>query len=640
MEFVNGELQSSGNVKEVISSRKPAQRKPVPLSVTANTNSTDKSPQQVQQQQQQQEQHNPKQDSTKATVESETVQSTSQQTQQRENRNQQSKQEIEYQNLQSSTLESQSHAQSKVHSRITKKPKPQVRILQKQQHQQQQYLHQVQQTQQHQQKLPDATPQILAKSPSNLSATSKPHLQFIVNSPTDQNIHQPAKRPRSCCYTCCCCCCSSDSSTDSHSKASASQRPQGSRGVMEPGDDASHIASLTHVKHREPKGWQICKKFLTFIFSQVGMCAIVVGYSIMGGFLFRWLESSSELVQRLDIHSARRESVSELWNLTEELNILYEKNWTMMADKIFLRFQEHVYQAVKSGGWDGRDVDVAEMKWSFAGSLLYSITVITTIGYGHITPKTDLGKLVTIFYALFGIPLTLLCLSNIGSAFAHCFRFLYFHLCKSLACVGCTPPSTYSTSKSNAKNNIGQNDRRQEMAAYSGVVVYPNSNKASSEVNSRGRGGEILKDVEDPEDRALTSRSKAKKRAKKQPVNVTTEKVNTAEVRVPVTISLIIMALYIFGGAVLFSLWETEWTYLLGAYFCFITLSTIGFGDYVFGVGSDFATNEKTIICALYLVLGLSIIAMCFNLMQEEVRAKSRWLGMKIGIIDDESHGG
>lgn len=107
-----------------------------------------------------------------------------------------------------------------------------------------------------------------------------------------------------------------------------------------------------------------------------------------------------------------------------------------------------------------------------------------------------------------------------------------------------------------------------------------------------------------------------------------------SEVRVPVTISVMIIALYIFGGAVLFSLWETEWNYLIGAYFCFITLSTIGFGDYVFGTGDDFSANEKVIFCALYLVLGLSIIAMCFDLMQEEVRAKCVWLGTKLGIID------
>ena len=41
--------------------------------------------------------------------------------------------------------------------------------------------------------------------------------------------------------------------------------------------------------------------------------------------------------------------------------------------------------AIKENGWDGNDdnEEVAQ-QWSFAGALLYAVTVITTIGmYGH-----------------------------------------------------------------------------------------------------------------------------------------------------------------------------------------------------------------------------------------------------------------
>ena len=107
------------------------------------------------------------------------------------------------------------------------------------------------------------------------------------------------------------------------------------------------------------------------------------------------------------------------------------------------------------------------------------------------------------------------------------------------------------------------------------------------------------------------------------------------EVRVPVFVSLGIIALYIFGGSVLFSTWEESWDWVVGSYFCFVTLSTIGFGDFVFGSGGQLEdSTEKLIICAVYLVLGLAILAMGFNLMQEEVKAKCIWLGKKLGIID------
>jgi len=46
-------------------------------------------------------------------------------------------------------------------------------------------------------------------------------------------------------------------------------------------------------------------------------------------------------------------------------------------------------------------------------------------GYGHVAPKTKWGRLVTIVYALVGIPLTFLYLSNMGDFMAKCFRVFY-----------------------------------------------------------------------------------------------------------------------------------------------------------------------------------------------------------------------
>ncbi len=66
------------------------------------------------------------------------------------------------------------------------------------------------------------------------------------------------------------------------------------------------------------------------------------------------------------------------------------------------------------------------------------------------------------------------------------------------------------------------------------------------------------------------------------------------------------------------------------------SLSTIGFGDLVPGMSvraDDLkdAIQLSFIFCSLYLLLGMALIAMCFNLMQEEVIAKVRscaqWIG-------------
>lgn len=83
----------------------------------------------------------------------------------------------------------------------------------------------------------------------------------------------------------------------------------------------------------------------------------------------------------------------------------------------------------------------------------------------------------------------------------------------------------------------------------------------------------------------------------------------------------------------MFSTWEKDWDYLIAAYFCFITLTTIGFGDYVFGSGTQVNSNPKLITSSLYLFMGLAIIAMCFSLMQEEVKGRFMRIGLKLGLI-------
>ena len=98
-------------------------------------------------------------------------------------------------------------------------------------------------------------------------------------------------------------------------------------------------------------------------------------------------------------------------------------------------------------------------------------------------------------------------------------------------------------------------------------------------------------------------------------------------VTVPITSCLLVLLSYLVVGAMLFAHWE-DWSYLDGAYFCFISLMTIGFGDFVPGKSyiynfdetiPESEANAKLVLGAVYILLGMGIIAMCVNLMQEKI---------------------
>uniref|UniRef100_A0A673HGM0 Potassium channel subfamily K member 5-like n=2 Tax=Sinocyclocheilus rhinocerous TaxID=307959 RepID=A0A673HGM0_9TELE len=55
--------------------------------------------------------------------------------------------------------------------------------------------------------------------------------------------------------------------------------------------------------------------------------------------------------------------------------------------------------------------------WSWENAVIFAATVITTIGYGNVAPKTNGGRLFCILYGLCGIPLFLTWISELGTFF-------------------------------------------------------------------------------------------------------------------------------------------------------------------------------------------------------------------------------
>ncbi len=108
---------------------------------------------------------------------------------------------------------------------------------------------------------------------------------------------------------------------------------------------------------------------------------------------------------------------------------------------------------------------------------------------------------------------------------------------------------------------------------------------------------------------------------------------------IPVITVLVVLFCYICLGATLFSAWE-NWSFLEGFYFSFITLSTIGFGDFVPGDAVLNAESDdgqaKLIIACIYVLMGLAVLSMSFSLMQDSIVRQAREFAVMCGLIPDD----
>ncbi|KAK6488675.1 potassium channel subfamily K member 16-like [Huso huso] len=246
-------------------------------------------------------------------------------------------------------------------------------------------------------------------------------------------------------------------------------------------------------------------------------------YLLLGATIFQVLEKQAESQTR------------DRFQL-EKLNFL--KNYTCLDGPALEKFVEVILDAWEKGvNPSGNSTNPSN--WDFSSSFFFAGTVITTIGYGNLSPSTVSGQVFCVFYAVFGIPLNLAFLNQLGKG-------LTAHL--------------------------GRLERS---------VLTP------------GQHGQTLKML---------------------------------------TVSFFLILgtlLFLVFPPVVFSYVE-GWTYGEGFYYAFITLSTIGFGDYV--VGTDPEKHYISVyrsLAGVWIIFGLAWLAVLCNLgaglMDRLLQLKQSW---------------
>ncbi|XP_040566292.1 uncoordinated protein 58 [Lepeophtheirus salmonis] len=352
----------------------------------------------------------------------------------------------------------------------------------------------------------------------------------------------------------------------------------------------------TILQPRRNKAGKCYEALTSVVFNGMGIFCLLFVYILCGAAVFFSLEggpnefsshnrNSEETdrggvmslgVQGESVHVLRQQTVEKLWKITEELNILYKENWTTLANREIIKFQEELLRVggtakdrirelndkMDSSSSSLHDSGIEDGPWTFSSAFLYSLSLITTVGSTQRSPKSFLGKLAAIFLVICGFPLLLIYLNVVGSGFARTFRRIYEKMRRCCHCRGQDSSS-----------------RDEDLSASEVSITRSNVSLAQNYCsNCSLMDGEVQR-----------------RRKRILPLGIAI---------------LIIITLYVLFGAIVFAWTEQSWTLFDGIFFSFAVLCTIGL------YSGSHVEHEPifVILCAFYLLLGLALISTVYHI--------------------------
>ncbi|VDM59133.1 unnamed protein product [Angiostrongylus costaricensis] len=236
-----------------------------------------------------------------------------------------------------------------------------------------------------------------------------------------------------------------------------------------------------------------------------------------------------------------------------------------------------------------------EDKWSFGNSLIFTFSVITTIGYGHIAPETFYGRIFCIIFGLIGVPLTLLTIANLGMFISVALRKVAAVIDDMLLLCGkCSWSKTQKEGTLSSGKDMGQENEPKEMGA------------------SRTRTAVLFLKVELKKNEAFAKVTEG--------LCCSLRKTGEA-----VVLGLT-FACYLVLGAQVLAAYEPEMDFFNALYFNFVTLTTIGLGDFV-------PRSFKYLFLTLcYIGIGLALTTMTIELAADILR-KLHYVGRKMDNV-------
>jgi hypothetical protein len=335
---------------------------------------------------------------------------------------------------------------------------------------------------------------------------------------------------------------------------------------------AGDIAVIMHKRHTEEKDLftraQKQKKAQHPFSHCATLLKIVIGFVliiVLGGAIYHAIEFEPSEDR---INAAKVQ--------LEQLEAYFNHNATVLN---FIR--EHK---------DVLDKGTFENSWTYGGSVFFAFTIATTVGYGSFAPSTVGGQVFTVIYALVSIPVAGTILINTAATVLKLVTYLY----------------TMSIDKVDKAFDALDEDG-------GGFLDHGEMRQGLKELGIRITDEEFnhLMDTIDGDNDNQIDKDEFKAAVTLLGADLSEVSGRSAQLQILLASFLIWLLL----GSLYFSLSEEGWSYGHAVYFAFITLSTVGLGDYVP------SSTANLIVLYLFTLVGLGMLAVLISLIREFAEA-------------------